>query len=309
METNIEKSIDVYSLVTNRIIELLEAGVIPWQKPWTEKGIPENCISQRPYRGINSLLLNSLSYDHNLFLTWKQLKTLGGSVLKGEKGHLVVFTKILEKEEDGKIKRQPFLRYYKVFNIAQCKDLPNAFLPEENVVHEKLAHFEEIGDTMPNRPLIKFGGNEAYYHSVKDYINMPSIKKFKGAEAYYGVLFHELVHSTGHQSRLNRKGITEKNVFGSEQYSLEELVAEIGACFLKSYSGIPINGLENEAAYIQNWLEVLRNDKRFIIKASSFAQKAVEYIMNAQVEKESPMNSTDNVNDEMVEELDEMLAN
>ncbi|MBK7764555.1 MAG: hypothetical protein IPI46_14645 [Bacteroidetes bacterium] len=161
---------------------------------------------------------------------------------------------------------------------------------------------------MPNRPLVKFGGNEATIILVRT-ISTCQIKKFKGAEAYYGVLFHELVHSTGHQSRLNRKGIIEKNVFGSAQYSLEELVAEIGACFLKSYSGIPIHGLENAVAYIQNWLEVLRNDKRFIIKASSYAQKAVEYIMNAQSEKELPMNSTDNVNDEMVEELDEMLAN
>lgn len=307
--TNTDKSIDVYSLVTNRIIELLEAGTIPWQKLWTEKGIPRNCITKRPYQGINSLLLNSLPYDDNLFLTWKQVKTVGGSVLKGEKGHLIFFNKMIEKEDEaGKMKKHFFLRYYKVFNITQCKDLPKAFLPEEGVVFENLAHYEEIGDDMPNRPLVKVGGDQAFYHPVEDYINMPPIKKFKRAEAYYGVLFHELVHSTGHQSRLNRKGVTEKIVFGSEQYSFEELVAEIGACFLKSYCGLPIDQLENEVAYIQNWLEVLRNDKKFIVKASSSAQKAVEYIMNIAVENNLPIDTTEPVLDVIAEELDEMFA-
>ncbi len=310
MEPNIEKSIDVYSLVTNRIIELLEAGTIPWQKPWTSKGIPRNCITKRPYQSVNTLLLNSLPYEHNLFLTWKQVKTIGGSVLKGEKGHLIVFNKMVEeKNEKGEAKKLFFLRYYKVFNIAQCKDLPQAFLPEEGAVHEKLVRFEVIVDDMPNRPLITTGGNQAFYDPIEDSINMPPIKKFKKAELYYGVLFHELVHSTGHQSRLNRKGVTERIVFGSEQYSLEELVAEIGACFLKSYCGLPIDQLENEAAYIQHWLEVLKNDKKFIVKASSSAQKAVEYIMNTKVESELPMETkTDPSFDEMALELDEVYA-
>jgi antirestriction protein ArdC len=308
MEPNIEQSIDVYSLVTNRIIELLEAGTIPWHQSWTKKGIPRNCITKRPYQGVNSLLLNSLPYDHNLFLTWKQVKVIGGSVLKGEKGHIVVFNKMIEKEDEGgKMKKTFFLRFYKVFNVAQCKDLPSAFLPRENETFEKLAHFEEIVDSMPKRPEIKVGGDQAYYQPIGDYINMPPIKKFGNAESYYGVLFHELIHSTGHETRLKRKGVTEKIVFGSEQYSFEELIAEIGACFLKSYSGLPIEDLSQNAAYIQNWLEVLRDDKRFIIKASSQAQRAVEYIMNIKVETETE-NKEENLVDQETFELEEELV-
>ncbi len=307
METNIEKSIDVYSLVTNRIIELLEQGTVPWQQSWTDKGIPRNFISKRPYRGINTLLLNTLPYDHNLFLTWKQIKTVGGSVLKGEKGNFIVFNKMIEKpmEGTGKTGKLFFLRYYKVFNIAQCKDLPKEFLPKENEEHARLAHCEVIVDDMQNRPRIQVKGKEAYYHPKDDFINMPPIKSFGNAESYYSVLFHELVHSTGHESRLNRKEVTEKIVFGSESYSLEELTAEIGACFLKSLSGLPMDDLSQNAAYIQNWLAVLRDDKRFIVKASSRAQRAVEYIMNSTVDADS---ETDTKEDILIDQMTEELA-
>jgi antirestriction protein ArdC len=271
--TNTEKSIDVYSLVTNCIIELLEAGTIPWQKPWTQKGIPKNLLSKLPYGGVNSLLLNSLPFEHNLFLTWKQVKTIGGSILKGEKGNYVVFNKMIEKQVqnmgESKTEKQFFLRYYKVFNITQCRDLPEALLPKENEEHARIISCDVIVEEMQNRPRIQVGEKQAYYHPKDDYVNMPPIKTFRTAEAYYGVLFHELIHSTGHQTRLSRKEVTEKIVFGSESYSLEELTAEIGACFLKSFSGLPMDDLSQNASYIQNWLEVLKNDKRFIVKASS----------------------------------------
>ena len=313
MATNIEQNIDVYSLVTNRIIELLEAGTIPWQKSWTSKGIPRNFITKRPYRGINTLLLNSSDFNHNLFLTWKQIKTIGGSVLKGEKGNCIVFNKMLEKEvkENGRtrIDRTFFLRYYKVFNISQCKDLPKEFLPKENEEHERLASCDVIVDGMENKPRIEVKGRQAFYHPGEDYINIPPLKVFKTAEAYYSVLFHELVHSTGHKSRLNRTEVVEKIVFGSESYSLEELTAEIGACFLKSLSGLPMVDLSNNVAYIQNWLEVLRNDKRFIIKASSRAQRATDYILNRKDESTSneTRESTEEIMDE-IEEVDEIYA-
>lgn len=283
MEPKQDQSIDVYSLVTNRIIELIEAGTIPWRQPWTEKGIPRNLISKRPYRGINLMLLNSLNYTHNLFLTWKQIKTIGGSVIKGEKGHLVIFTKMVETEErtkNDKPKLKPFLRYYKVFNVEQCKDLPIEFMPKENESHTNILFCDEVVEKMPNRPKIQFKWKEAYYQPDKDLINMPKSNSFETIEEYYGVLFHELIHSTGHESRLNRKEVIEKIVFGSESYSLEELTAEMGACFLKSHCGLNIEDLSNNAAYIEHWLERLKNDKRFIVHASARAQKAVEYILN-----------------------------
>ena len=289
MNPNHEQSIDVYSLVTNRIIELLEAGTIPWQKPWNTSGIPRNLLSKRPYRGINLLLLNALDYDQNLFLTWKQIKTIGGSVIKGEKGHVVIFTKMMETEErgqNGQPKLKPFLRYYKVFNIQQCKDIPSAMVATDSELPQPILAYDLVVENMPNRPEVVVKEKQAYYDPEGDFINMPKIKSFKSIELYYGVLFHELIHSTGHQSRLNRKEVTGKIVFGNESYSLEELTAEMGACFLKSHCGIGIDDLSNNAAYIQNWLEQLRNDKRFIIHASARAQKAVEYILNEKVVEE-----------------------
>jgi antirestriction protein ArdC len=219
MEQNFEKSVDVYSLVTNRIIELLNAGTIPWQQSWTQGGIPRNLISKRPYRGINMLLLNSLNFPHNLFLTWKQIKTVGGSVIKGEKGHIVVFNKMLEKKDSDKGEKVFFLRYYKVFNIDQCKELPVEFMPKETDAHAPILLCDDVIENMENKPKIVFKEKEAYYQPKGDFINMPKIKSFHTIEDYYGVLFHELIHSTGHESRLNRKEVTGKIIFGCCLYS------------------------------------------------------------------------------------------
>jgi antirestriction protein ArdC len=176
MNPNIEQSTDVYSLVTNRIIELLEAGTVPWQHPWTSSGIPRNLLSKRPYRGINLFLLNSLNYDHNLFMTWKLIKTIGGSVIKGEKGHMVIFTKMVETGEmtkENKPKLKPFLRYYKVFNISQCKDIPVALLPSENELLSPMLAYDLIVENMPNRPSIVVKDKQAFYDPQGDFINMP----------------------------------------------------------------------------------------------------------------------------------------
>jgi antirestriction protein ArdC len=162
---------------------------------------------------------------------------------------------------------------------------------------------------MKNKPRIQVKGSDAYYHPKDDYINMPPIKTFKSAESYYSVLFHELVHSTGHESRLNRHEVAEKIVYGSQSYSLEELTAEIGACFLKSISGLSMDDLSQNASYIQNWLSVLKNDKRFILKASSRAQRAVEYILNTKEdpETESAANE-DYLSDESTLEMEEEIV-
>jgi antirestriction protein ArdC len=252
MDHNNEKSIDVYALVTNRIIELLEKGTVPWQQPWHETGVPKNLLSKRPYQGVNLLLLNSLGFSKNMFLTWKQIKTIGGSVLKGEKGHFVVFNKMVEKTVDDKKENVFFLRYYKVFNVDQCKDIPQELLPTETRDATPIVECALVYENMQHKPDLLFKENQAYYSPSNDVINMPKMKTFKSVELYYGVLFHELIHSTGHASRLDRKEVTEKIVFGSEGYSLEELVAEIGSCFLLGSTGLPIQDLSNSASYIEN---------------------------------------------------------
>ena len=287
-------SIDVYSIVTNRIIEHLEKGVIPWQKPWTGGGLPKNLITGKHYRGINVWLLNSLGYSQNCFLTFKQVKELGGSVKKGEHAQEVIFWKWLEKEntKTKETERIPLLRYYNVFNIDQCEGIPKEKLPP--VIERKndpIETCEKIINEMPKRPEIRHKEQRAYYNKLDDYVNMPKNETFVNSESYYNALFHELVHSTGHSERLNRKELLQKKGFGSEDYAIEELTAEMGSSYLKSYAGIPIEQLENNAAYIQSWLERLRKDKKFIIYASSQAEKATDYILNIQYDnKELGMN-------------------
>ena len=281
-----QESIDVYALVTNQIISQLEQKIVPWQQPWTSSGIPQNLISRNPYRGVNLWLLVSLGYEHNVFITWKQLKVIGGSVNKGEKGQYVVFWKTFEKEhaQEGNQEEQTkksVLRYYKVFNIAQCSNIPAHFIPPiENQIFSPIAECERIIEDMPQAPLIVNDEEEAYYDPKRDIINMPKPKHFKHTEQYYSVLFHELVHSTGHESRLKRKEITEKTNFASKQYSIEELTAEIGACYLNSLTGIGNTHFKQNVAYINGWLEALKKDNRLIIYASSKGQQAVDFIRN-----------------------------
>jgi antirestriction protein ArdC len=286
------QSVDIYETVTNKIIALLEAGTIPWKKPWTGRGVPKNFLTRKPYRGINILLLNSLGYSQNYFLTFDQVKALGGSVKKDEKAEMVVFWKWVDVAKDDptppdeKKQQKPLLRYYKVFNIEQCTDIPLHMMPEtakkENYPIEAC---DRIIEHMPHKPQIKHEENEAFYHLIYDYINMPEIEYFVESENYYATYFHELIHSTGHKDRLNRKELTEPTRFGTEQYSIEELIAEIGACYLQSYAGIAPISLENSAAYIQWWLGKLKNDKRCIIFASGQAQKATDYILKLDGDK------------------------
>jgi len=272
--------IDVYSIVTDRIIEQLEHQIIPWRKPWTDAGHPQNLLTKRPYTGINTWMLASLGYAQNYFLTWRQLKAVGGSVLKGETGHVVVFWKKLPQEQSEEEKPKLILRYYKVFNIAQCDHLPEVLtIPYLPHTISQIGACDEIIEHMPNCPLIKHKKQQAFYDLTNDCINLPKQGLFSSAESYYCTLFHELIHSTGHKSRLNRKEIVEPNKFGSDLYSIEELTAEIGACYLNSVAGIVNKEFDNSVAYIQGWIDVLRNDKKLILYASGQAQKATDYIL------------------------------
>ncbi|MGC4100850.1 ArdC family protein [Ferruginibacter sp.] len=302
--TSSEK-LDVYQMVTDRVVELLEAGTIPWQKPWSESGLPMNVISKRPYRGINLWLLLSLNYERNFFLTWDQLKKVGGSVKQGQHGHIVVFWKQVKKfpeelDENNKPKMVPMLRYYKVFNVEQCRDIPKDLVPElAKDEIDPVLECEAIINGMPDCPVIKYKEQKAYYHIAQDYINMPKKKSFATNGSYYSTLFHELVHSTGAEKRLGRKSIIEMAEFGSEPYSIEELIAELGSSYLNSFTGLLEKEIENSAAYIAGWLGKLKNDKRFIIQASGQAQRAVDFILN-QVEKESKDDLNEVIEESMV---------
>ncbi len=284
---NNQQHFDVFDIITKRIIAQLETQCIPWRKPWSQGGHPQNLFTKRLYSGINTWLLGSLGYEQNYFLTWNQLKAVGASVKKGEKGTMIVFWKRLPPDTTkSSTEPQPVksvLRYYFVFNIAQIDHLPEILsipFPPDTV--NQLSACDEIIERMPNCPPIKHGKQSAYYDPLKDYINMPKQGSFATPESYYCALFHELIHSTGHQSRLNRKEVVEPNKFGSEPYSIEELTAEIGACYLNSVSGIINKEFDNSVAYIQGWIDRLKSDKRIIVYASGQAQRATDYILNIQ---------------------------
>ena len=278
----------VYDQITARIIEMLEKGTIPWRKPWTSRAIfPRNLLSKKTYRGINVFMLHAMGYESPFWLTFRQAMELGGNVRKGEKACPVVFWKRIDIEgrEPGEKQKIPMLRYYHVFNVAQCDGIENLPAPAIDTPSISLpAKPEEILLQMPERPEIQHGMRKAYYSLSADIVGMPDKSQFETGAAYYTTLFHELVHSTGHRTRLNRPTVTENAGFGSDPYSKEELIAEMGAAFLCGQAGIE-STLENSAAYLAGWLEQLRNDKTLIIQAAAQAQKAADFILGVKFEE------------------------
>jgi len=277
---------DVYQIINDRLIEQLEKGTAPWQQPWTVGGLPKNIISKNFYRGINMMLLFNDEFEHNLFISFKQLKDIGGKVKKGEKAFMIVYWKPWERKNKGTdqneetidTKKKYILRYHYVFNIAQCENIPDKYLPLVRETKE-LPSCESIVNAMPLCPPIHHKEQSAFYDFKHDFVNMPKKNSFKNDESYYATLFHELVHSTGHESRLNRDTVTQMTEIGGDTYSLEELVAEIGTCYLQSVAGIA-SDFQQSTAYIKGWLAKLKGDKRFIFRAAKESQKAVDYILN-----------------------------
>lgn len=279
---------DVYTIITDRIIELLEQDIIPWKKPWRgTSDFPRNLISKKIYRGINIFILFSVGYSSPYWLTFRQAKSLGGSVKKGQRGYPIVFWKKHQVEDrvTGDTKQIPFLRYYTVFNVDQCENLDESKIPEQekvqNLDFKPIADCEEIYANMPNRPGITEGPN-ADYNPVTDQIRMPGRSRFESEVEFYSTQFHELVHSTGHQSRLNRPELTKTTNFGSQTYSKEELVAEMGSAILCGIANISPSVIEHQAAYIKGWLKKLREDKKVVVNAAAQAHKAADYILNMQ---------------------------
>ncbi len=276
---------NVYEIVNNRIMGLLEQGTIPWRKPWNAAtGMPKNLTSKKEYRGVNVFLLSCMPYSSPYWITYKQATDKGGNVRKGEKSTLVVFWKLFKTEETGDTeltgKGAPMLRYYNVFNLEQCEGIAAPPTTETINQFNPIGKAEDIVTSMPLVPELKYGGNRAFYSPVLDYIQLPNKQTFESPEEYYSTCFHELVHSTGHSNRLGRKSILEPSYFGSHEYSKEELVAEMGAAFLSGYAGIEQKTLDNSAAYIKGWLSALKGDKKLLVLAAAQAQKASDFILN-----------------------------
>ena len=270
---------DIYAEVTSRIIDQMEQGIIPWQKPWVASGQAISRSTGKAYSLLNQMLLGR----GGEYVTFKQCQQEGGKVKKGEKASMVVFWKWVEQEDEetGEVKQVPFLRYYNVFHIDQCEgltakhmpELPATAKPDETAESMIAAYAQRSGVTIKHQE-----GDRAFYRPSNDTVVLPLLAQFAETAEYYSTAFHELTHSTGHASRLNR--LEKVAFFGSEAYSKEELIAEIGAAALVNTAGLETaNSFRNSAAYVQNWLKVLKDDKRFIVSAAGKAEKAVNLIL------------------------------
>lgn len=297
---------DVEAEVTERVIEALESGTVPWRQPWTASGIlPTSVASNKPYRGINAMLLAMTAlmrgYDSPYWMTYNQAAERGGNVIKGEHGTQVVFWKRFEVKDDTTEtgKRSVFLsRFFTVFNLEQTEnvELPPRFTPPADLdVVFAVEDAQAIWSGYADGPQLNHQTQDAAFYSPdRDVITLPKQGQFASAEAYYGTLFHESIHSTGHPSRLDRFAKTgEPQHFGSERYAREELVAELGAAMLRAMAGIDTDdSTEQSAAYVKNWLTALKDDKTLVLAAAGKAQKAVDRIVGTTFDTDDDQTAT-----------------
>lgn len=279
------RAADLYASVTQRIITELKEGVAPWARPWKDgtRGLttlPANAVSGRMYSGINVLILYmeamDKGYSSHGWCTFQQANSIGATVRKGERSTQVVFVKRVEKEEDGEVKKSTVMKPYAVFNLAQLDKVPPQYLEALAPVDQEIAHDQALVLQKNAGVRIMHGGNKAAYYPQRDEIVLPPFGNFVDEAAYWGVSNHELIHATGHQSRIDRK-LNSK--FGKNGYAHEELIAEIGSAFLCARLGIPATF--RSAAYIANWLEVLGNDNTAVFNAASHASQAANWLWEA----------------------------
>lgn len=283
-------AIDTYKMVTDRIIEQLKKGVVPWHKPWVGLSGAVSHVTGKPYELINQFLLG----EPGEYLTFKRVQEEGGHVKKGEKAKIIIFFKTIVKDridKNGELVQDviPIPRYYNVFRVDQCEGIKPKYDVELPKPANPIERGEEIITDYVNRSGVTLEHSmqdRAYYRPATDTISLPQREQFPQIEEYYSTAFHEMVHSTGHKSRLNRSDKVAG--FGTKTYSKEELVAEIGSATLMNHAGIETEGtFDNSAAYINSWLKQLESDVRFVVQAARHAQKAVNMILGIKDDTES----------------------
>lgn len=283
---------DLYSRITSQIVASLEQGVRPWVKPWNAEHAAGRItqplrFNGQPYSSINILSLWMSAavrgFTAPIWMTFRQAIELNAHVRKGEKGSLVVYSNAITRtERDEKtgedVEREiPYLKGYTVFNVEQIDGLPDHYYAKAAPQLDPVARIDRAENFFAaSKATIRHGGNRAYYAQEIDYVQMPSFESFRDAESYYATLAHEMTHWTKHSSRLARD--LGRKQWGDEGYAQEELVAELGAAFLCAHLELAIEPREENASYIANWLEVLKDDRRFIFKAASQAQRAADYL-------------------------------
>jgi antirestriction protein ArdC len=290
-------SFDLYQTVTDQIVAMLEAGVVPWRSPilgQSKAGHPRNLNTGKQYRGVNVFLLAftafARGYGSSYWITFNQTKERGGNVKKGEKSSMVVFWKQYETtdKETGQPTTVPVMRYYNVFNAEQIDgiEIPDA-VKFEPLDFKPIEAAEQIAAGYLGGPVVHYDGRQqAYYRPLTDTIHMPEKTRFASVEEFYSTIFHEMSHATGHSSRLDRKLDTDPKPFGCADYGKEELIAEMSAAFLCSCAGIQPTVIENQAAYLAGWLKQLKSDKKLVVSAAGQAQRAADWIRGIRGEPE-----------------------
>lgn len=271
--------------MADKILEMLDQGeVAPWRKTWVTAR-PTNLQSKRPYSGINVFMLAfeaaDKGYKSQYWLTFNGAVKAGGKVRKGEKGTPIIFARQVVKNK-GRDDESSFF-FYNVtyaFNVEQCEGIEIPAAPHTD--NKPIEACETIVQNMPDKPSI-VNGLDPLYYPLKDRVEMPALEQFETPEAYYATLFHELGHSTGHKSRLDRDL---KPLYEKEKYGKEELIAELCASMLCGHTGIePSTVIDNAAAYVESWRKTIKADKGIVVKAASMAQKAFDFITGQKVEK------------------------
>ena len=278
---------NVYQIITERILEKLSQGVVPWRRTWKGPEPVQNLATRRPYRGVNVFLLGMQDFGSPYWLTLNQANHLGGKIRKGERGSVVVLWKWVERadRETGEVAESvPLLRYYRVWNVEQTEGIE---APKTKVIDfEPIEAAEQILREMPKRPeIVHRDPGKAWYDPWGDRVNLPKPETFEGAEEFYSCAFHECCHATGHRTRLDRPTLVQLALFGGHAYCKEELIAEMGAAFLCAVAGIEQATLENSAAYIDGWRRVIGTDPKLVVTAAAQAQKASDFILGRTFEE------------------------
>ena len=273
--------------ITDKLIAQMESGKLNWNKEWKCMGMPCNYQTKRPYKGMNLVYTMFSEFASNYYLTFNQVKKMGGNVIKGSKGTTIMFWSKFIKE-DKETKKQRMLFFAKTFTVFNEEQIEGIEFESDEQMNEfgTVEAIENLVSGMPNPPeMVTVMQDQAFYTPSRDRVTMPEKGQFNSLEAYYSTLIHELVHSTGHKSRLDREGVNSPSMFGSHEYSFEELVAELGAAFIMGMTGVSNENTEkNSAAYLQGWIKKFKSDKQMLYKAASQAQKAVDYMLGSEVE-------------------------
>lgn len=282
---------DVYQVITDRIISRIETeGRLPWSQPWrnylSHTGQPQNLVSKKPYRGINVWVLSAQGFASPFWLSFRQARQLGGTVRKGQKGTPVVFW-LWTENAAGEEFAVP--RYSTVFNAEQCDGLGGhlpALVESQPNTTGSTGECDRIVADMPTAPAITHN-EAAYYSPAQDRVNVPRKESFQDLPRYYATTFHELAHSTGHPSRLDRsQGGTAWGKFGSDPYAKEELVAEMTAAFLCGVANIQPDVEDQSVAYLQGWVSRLKGDSKLLVQAAAQAQRAADFILGVKPQEQ-----------------------